>query len=211
MAQREVVKKVKNAVLYSDGTMRIDGVRGSYVHLDKPYKGKPKPGDGDGPAKYSIIGIMPKETHVEAKDLIIEVIKKLLADNKDARVAKDKRFIRDGDDQEKDEYVDSWTISAREERRPKVRDRSGELIDLEDVADQCQSGYWYNVLIRPWFQDNDFGKRVNAGLVGVQFVRKDETFGDGAIDESDAWDTLGDDDDDGISRKKSRDDDDDDL
>jgi hypothetical protein len=58
------------------------------------------------------------------------------------------------------------------------------------------SGYWYNILIRPWYQDNKFGKRLNAGLVGVQFVRKDEPFGMAAIDDSDAWDAVDSDEDD---------------
>ncbi len=199
MATRTIVKKVKNAVLFSDGTIRIDNVRGSYVHLDKAYKGRSEDGGSvEAVAKYSIVGIMPKGTHEAAKDLVMEVIRKVLADNKDAKVAKDKRFIRDGDDSEKDEYEKSWTVSAREERRPKCRDRAGELVEeIEDVREQFVSGYWFNILIRPWFQDNKYGKRVNAGLVGVQFVKKDETFGDGAIDDNDAWDTV-DDNDDGL-------------
>lgn len=201
MANRTVVKKVKNAVLFSDGTIRIDGIRGSYVHLDKPYKGKTDDGGTEAVAKYSIVALLPKATHEEAKSLIIESIGKLLKDNKDAKVAKDKRYIRDGDDQEKDEYEGMWTVSAREERKPACRDRNGELVAPEDVRDTFQSGYWFNVLIRPWYQDNKYGKRVNAGLVGVQFVKKDKTFGEGSIDDTDAWDAvegddgMGDDDD----------------
>ena len=191
MATRTIVKRVKNAVLFSDGTIRIDGVRGSYVHADKPYKGKTDDGGTEAVAKFSIVGIMPKATHEEARDLIIECIQKLLKDNKDAKVAKDKRYIRDGDDQEKDEYVDSWTVSAREERRPTCRDRSGEIVaEIEDVRNIFRSGYWFNILIRPWYQDNKYGKRVNAGLVGIQFVKKDKEFGEGSIDDTDAWEVV---------------------
>lgn len=190
MATRTVVKKVKNATLFSDGTIRIDGVRGSYVHADKPYKGKTDDGGTEAVAKYSIVGIMPKGTHEEAKALVVEAIGKLLKENKDAKVAKDKRFIRDGDEQEKDEYENAWTVSAREERKPACRDRNGELVEQEDIRDTFQSGYWYNILIRPWFQDNKYGKRVNAGLVGIQFVKKDKTFGEGSIDDTGAWDTV---------------------
>lgn len=192
MATLEIKKRVKNAVLYTNGTIRIDNVRGSYVHVDKPYKGKAKRDDGsDADPKYSMVSILPKGTHEEAKNLILEVIKQLLADNKDAKVAKDKRFIRDGDDAERDEYENSFTVSASELRKPKCRDRNGELVDdLESIREMFKSGYWFNVLIRPWFQDNDYGKRVNAGLVGVQFVKKDKTFGDGEIDETGAWDRV---------------------
>jgi hypothetical protein len=195
MASLEVKKKVKNAVLYTNGMIRIDNVRGSYVHLDKPYAGRADDGS-DATPKFSIIGILPKETHEEAKRLIVEEMTRIL-DEKKSKVAKDKKFIRDGDDQEKDEYEGAWTVSAREERKPKCRDRAGNLVeDRDEIADMFVSGYWYNILIRPWYQDNKFGKRLNAGLVGVQFVRKDEPFGMAAIDDSDAWDAVDSDEDD---------------
>lgn len=202
MAQREIKKRVKNAVWFSDGTIRIDNVRGSYVHVDKPYAGKNQSDDDGNKAvpKYSIVGILMKDTHVEAKDLCLERIKELLAENKDAKVAKDKRFIRDGDDQEKEEYENAWTVSAREEKTPKCRDLAGNLItDPATIRQMFQSGYWFNILIRPWFQDNKYGKRVNAGLVGIQFVKKDKTFGEGEIDESDAWEVQQNHDNDGLN------------
>lgn len=214
MATMEVKKRVKNGVLYANGCIRIDNVRGSYVHADKPYKGKAKRDDGsDATPKFSIVSILSKDTHVEVKDLIQEVIAQVLKDNKDAKVPKDKRFIKNGDDAEKDEYVGAWTVSCSEVNKPKCREKNGELIDdPERIRELFKSGYWFNVLIRPWFQDNDYGKRVNAGFVGIQFVKKDKTFGEGEIDESDAWDSVeGDDDDDGMTTStssKAQDDDD---
>ena len=91
-------------------------------------------------------------------------------------------------------------FQEREENKPKCRDRAGELItDISEIRSMFQSGYWFNILIRPWFQDNSFGKRVNAGLVGVQFVKKDKTFGEASIDDEGAWDTVeGDDGSDGL-------------
>lgn len=198
MATLEVAKRVKNCVIYKNGLIRIDNVRGSYVHVDKPYKGKNQKRDDGSEAepKYSLVAILPKDTHEEARKLIVDAITQLLKDNKDAKVAKDKRFIRDGDDAEKEEYEGAYTVSAAELRKPKCRDRAGELIELpEDIREMFKSGYWFNILIRPWFQDNDYGRRVNAGLVGVQFVKKDKTFGEGEIDDSDAWDTVDGDDD----------------
>jgi hypothetical protein len=192
MASREITKRGKNFVIYSDGTMRIDNVRGSYVHADKPYKGKAKRDDGgEAPAKYSIVGIMPKDTHEEAYKACCDFIKKILADNKDAKVGKKDWFVRDGDDSAKDEYENAWTVNASEQRKPKCRDRAGELVDdPEDIREKFQSGYWFNILIRPWFQDNDYGKKVNAGFTAIQFVKKDKTFGMGEIDDSDVWDKV---------------------
>lgn len=216
MATMEVKKRVKNAVLYTNGCIRIDNVRGSYVHVDKPYKGKAKRDDGkDAEPKFSIVGILYKDTHGEAKDLILERINELLKENKDAKVPKDKRFIKNGDDAEKEEYENAYTISASEINAPKCRERSGELIDRADggerIRELFKSGYWFNILIRPWYQDNDYGKRVNAGLVGVQFVKVDKTFGEGEIDESDAWDAVEGDDGMGSTGKSKPQDDDDGL
>lgn len=195
MAGMNAVKRVKNAVLFDNGTIRIDGCRGSYVHLDKPYKGKSQEGESsEGIAKYSIVGLLPKETHGEVEKLLRDFIEKMKKDNKNVKIAKDKLFLRDGDDQDKTEYEGMWTVSAREERKPFCRDKSGELVtDIGEIREMFMSGYWYSILIRPWLQDNKYGKRINAGLVGVMFQKKDETFGDGGIDDSNAWEGVADD------------------
>lgn len=184
---REVFSKAtgaKTATLYSDGTIMIYGIRGSYCHLDAPYKGKnPKPGDI---AKYSMVGLMPKKSHVEAKDLIKAEMDRVMRENKVEDLPADKKFLRNGDLAGKPEYKDMWSISAREERKPHIRDRNGVKVAPEDVKSQFQSGYWYNMLIRPWWQpDKGYGRRVNSGLMAVQFVRTDETFGEGGIDDED--------------------------
>lgn len=195
MATMEVKEKGKNYRIYTNGCIRIDNVRGSYVHADKPFKKKGDP--DDKVSKYSMVGLLPKATHEEAREAIEKFIKGLLKDNKDAKVGKKDWFIRDGDDSAKDEQQDCWTVNASEARKPKCRDRSGEIVDeTEEIAEMFRSGYWFNMLIRPWFQDNEHGKKVNAGLVGIQFVKKDKTFGQGDIDESDAWDEVEGDDDD---------------
>lgn len=66
------------------------------------------------------------------------------------------------------------------------------MTEDEKVADMVYGGCWAHILIRPWYQDGKkvgagYGKRVNAGLVGVQFIRDDEPFGEGRIDDTDAW------------------------
>src|SRR5574337_229731 len=109
MANREVVKTVKNAILYSDGTIRVDNVRASYPHLGSKFKDK----DGkDG--KFGIVGMLPKETHVEAKNLLKEAMDKLLSENGDVKVASDKKFLRNGDDSDNESYAGHWTVSTSE-------------------------------------------------------------------------------------------------
>lgn len=219
---REVKKKVKNAILYTDGTIRISGVRFSYPHLRRPYKGD----DDKGEAKFGVVALLPKKTHRAAKDLIKERIEELLKENKVKALSSDKKFLRDGDASGKAEHEGHYTVSARESRRPPLRNRDNSVVEPEDADEVFQPGYWGDVLIRPWYQNNKFGKRVNAGLSSVQFVKKDEVFGEGRLSDEDLDDTFEnygdpDDDDDSVDEddedetprrrsklKRSRDDDD---
>lgn len=189
MAVLEIKKRVKNAILYTNGCIKIENVRFSYPHLDKPFAGKAKNDEGKAATpKYGIVGMLPKKTHVEAKDLIKEAMDALMQANECPKLAPEKKFMRNGDDQDEPVYEGHWTVSAREERAPSIRDKRGTLVtDPKAIANLIEGGYWGHILIRPWFQDNDYGKRINAGLVGVQHIRDDETFGEGRIDDSDAW------------------------
>lgn len=203
MAKREVVKKGKNFVIYSDGTIRVDNVRGSYLNWARPGK----PGKDGGEPSYSATGIMPKGTHKEAMLAIKAFIEQMLADAK-KKVGKDKWFLRNGDDSDKDEYANAYTVSCREKKRPRARDKDKSPLDPHEDAEKIISGYWVNLLIRPWIQDNDYGKRVNANFVAIQLVRKDKPFGEGQLgdddiddsfdDVDDGDDDIDDDDDDGL-------------
>lgn len=210
MADLTVKTRGKNYVLYNEGVLRIDNVRASYPHLAKPYAGKNnKTDDGkEKTPKFSIIGMLPKTTHVEAKDALKEFINELLKQNDNATVSADKKFLRNGDDHEKETYHGYWTVSASESRRVPVRDRNGVLVDEGKIENMFYPGCRVNILIAPWFQDGKttgagYGKRVNAGLKGVQFAGDDERIGgENYIDDSNAWDTG-----DAESGKSSSDDD----
>ena len=64
------------------------------------------------------------------------------------------------------------------------------LAEWQQTPDRVQR--W---VIDVWAQNNQYGKRINAQLDGVQFVRDGEPFGEGGIS-VDAFDAFGDDDDD---------------
>lgn len=187
MAKKEkakIVKKVANAALFSDGLIRVSNVRLSYPHLDRPYK---KEGDA-GVAKYGVVGLLPKDTHKAAKKLIEEEIEKLMKEAKVRALPADKKFLRDGDESGKEEHEGHWTISAREERRPILKEFSdGELVlvEPEDAKETFYGGCWASLLIRPWFQNNKHGKRANAGLSAVTKKADDDAFGEGRISEED--------------------------
>jgi hypothetical protein len=45
-------------------------------------------------------------------------------------------------------------------------------------------------VIELWAQNNNYGKRINANLLGVQFLKDDEPFADGekaSVDDFDAF------------------------
>ena len=204
MPALEIKKKVANAILYTNGLVKIENVRFSYPHADKPFAGKSNNSE-DGSekkeqkAKYGIIGMLPKKTHAAAHGLINEAIDALLKANKSGdgtvpTVGSQKKFMTNGDDHEQSEtYGGHWLVSCREERKPSVRDKRGNLVtDPAEIRKIIVGGYWGHILIRPWYQDGQrvgkgYGRRVNAGFVGVQHIKDDETFGEGVIDDSDAW------------------------
>lgn len=187
---RTIVKKVKNAILYSDGCIRIDNVIASYPHLDKAWAKN----ESDR-KKFSITGLAPKETHDEAKSLLVEEINKLLVSSKIGKLAGEHKFVRNGDDSGKDENEGRWVIKASEnpERRPSVRTTRGTLMEIDEIADKVYPGCIVNILLRPWAQNNQHGKKINANLIGVQFVRDGERLGEAPIDDEGAWDELDDD------------------
>jgi Protein of unknown function (DUF2815) len=106
----------------------------------------------------------------------------------------DKVFLRDGDEESWDGYEGCWYVSAnaRPEDRPAVLTNRGQKdqktgklhwIPAEPGgAASPYSGCYVNMIIQVWCQDNKHGKRVNAQLKCVQFVRDGEPFSAGRID-----------------------------
>lgn len=211
MAALTLVKEVKNAKLYKDAggqpLIRIDGVRLSYPFLGTPSEDEND--DGEKVKKWRVVGMMPKDTHQAAHDLIVSEIEKIIKAN-EAKVPKDKWFLADGDDKEGEEMADHWLVTASDGKiRPKCRDRKGQVIDdIDKIDEMFYGGCWGHLLIRPWFfggkaknSAKTYPKRVAAGLNGVVFFKDDKPFGSGRIDDEEAWgdisgnsDPMGDDD-----------------
>lgn len=196
------LRTVENAELFKASTpdkkgkdvlyIKLKNGRFSYPHIDKPYKGKNDKGEEQ--SKYGVKFMMPYGTHKAACDLVAETIEKILKINGDAILASDRKFMRDGKDLGEKLYLGHWIVSANESKQPKARNVDNEVITDNSVkADLFQGGHWGDIFVRPWFQDGQtfgkgYGKRMNCGLVGIRFTKKDETFGEGQIDDSDAWD-----------------------
>src|SRR5690606_7305937 len=89
----KIIKKVAGATWYEGHVLKLENVRASYPHLDKPYSGE----DGGVPS-FGVVALMDKKTQRPMALLVNEAIAALLKENQDAKVAKDKKCLRDGDD-----------------------------------------------------------------------------------------------------------------
>lgn len=75
-------------------------------------------------------------------------------------------------------YAGMHFVNASSETRPAIRDRDKSQLTEEDG--KPYSGCYVNAILDIWPQDNQFGKRVNATLKGLQFVKDGDAFSGGA-------------------------------
>lgn len=162
---------MSNIVFREDGTILIKNVRGSYLHLFEPWGM-----EGDKKKSYSGKFLLDKTTHGAEIKALGQHIVKMCVDTFKTKLATDKLFLRDGDESGKPEQEGNWVVSASDSKtRPNVIDRDKSPIVESD--DKVYSGCYVNVLIRPWVQNHaQYGKRINANLLAVQFVKDGERF-----------------------------------
>ena len=149
---------------------------------------------GEDTGKYDATFILDKEDH---KDLIKEIKTKMkaLADEKlKGKVPPDdKRCLKDGDETEREEQINSYVVKASTKKRPMVLDRDRTPVTAEDGV--IYAGAYVNSIVTLWAQDNAYGRRINASLDGVMFCAHGEPFGPPGIaaDEFDAFEDATDD------------------
>lgn len=194
--KRKLVRKVPGVcALFSDGSIRLINVRLSHPHVATAQKNESE--DGTETLTFSCGAYMPKTTHKPAMVMCRDRIAELLREAKIKAVASDKKFIKDGDTLAKDEAEGMWSISSRERNRPQLRGPKNdpetgkpERLTPAQAQGMFYGGCYGDLLIRPWVQNNKYGKRVNAGLVAVQFKKDGEPFGEGRISDDDVDDSF---------------------
>lgn len=140
--------------------------------------------------KYEATFLIPK-TDIATVTMIREAIEGAMTDKyrgKKVSIPEHKWCFQDGDNKDYDGYADHWSFKASNSRRPTIvnRDKSP-VIESDEII---YAGCYVNASVEIWIQDNNYGKRVNANLHGVQFVRDGDTFGAGDIDALDDFDEL---------------------
>lgn len=76
-------------------------------------------------------------------------------------------------------YEGNLFFNANNTVRPTVVDRDRSPLVAADG--KPYSGCYVNVIIDVWAQDNQYGKKVNAQLQGIQFVKDGEAFSGGGV------------------------------
>lgn len=169
------------------------------VRISFPDLFEAKSFDGNQDPKYGAQFLIEKEG--DNYDAVVKAMKAVAkdawkdkADKALANLNKTgKTCLNDGDEKDYDGYADMYYISARSKSRPTVIDKDKTPLTKDDG--KPYSGCYVNAAIDIWAQDNNFGKRVNATLRGVQFFKDGDPFSGSSEASADEFDVFESDDD----------------
>lgn len=154
------------------------------VRLAFPSLFEAKTVNGEGePAFSAVFLIEPADPQTKAVEQAIAAVAKDKFGAKTDAVLKamkaaDKTCLHDGNTKaEYAGFADMLFVSARGKARPLVLDSDKSPLTAADG--RPYAGCYVNASIDLWAQDNSFGKRVNAQLRGVQFLRDGDAFAGG--------------------------------
>lgn len=161
----------------------LTNVRLSFANIFEPK------GFNGGEPRYSasfLINKDDKENLTKVKDAIKDVSKMEWA-NDLPKFKENQLCLRDGDGETWDGYEGHMFVSSGNRLKVAVRDMDGTDLtkssEYNNPGDKPLSGDYVNAIIEVWAQNNSFGKRLNANLVGVQYIKTGERFGKGSDDD----------------------------
>jgi len=170
--------------------LKLENVRLAFPTL---FEAKTVNGEGK-PAFSASFLLAPDDPQVATIEAAIEAVAKEKWGAKADVVlkqmrAQDKVCLHDGDLKANyDGFPGSLYVSARTAVRPLVIDK-----DKSPLAEQDgkpYAGCYVNASIELWPQDNNYGKRINASLRGVQFLRDGDAFAGGAPADESEFDDI---------------------
>lgn len=103
--------------------------------------------------------------------------------------AADKICLHNGDSKDYDGYAGMLFINATNTAKPYVFDKDAKT-HLDSTSGIPYAGCYVNASIQLWAMDNQYGKRINASLGGVQFIRDGQAFGAGRFADEDDFADL---------------------
>lgn len=153
-----------------EGQIILTNVRGSFLDI---FRAKSV---NDGEPRFSANFLLDKEKDAaQIKKIGAEIRKIEAAKNKGKALPSDKVCLRDGDEKEYDGYAGQMFLSAANKKRPTVVDRDNSPLTEDDG--KPYAGCYVDGVVRLWWQDNKFGKRINASLEVIRFRKDGEAFG----------------------------------
>ena len=165
------------------------------VRLAFPVLFEAKTVNGEGKPAFSASFLLdPADHQVKALNQAIEQVAKDKWGAKAEAIlkqmrAQDKVALHDGDLKANyDGFPGNLYVSARSATRPLVIDKDKSPLTEQDG--KPYAGCFVNASIELWPQDNNYGKRVNASLRGVQFFRDGDAFAGGGAASEDEFDDI---------------------
>lgn len=165
------------------------------VRLAFPVLFEAKTVNGEGkPAFSASFLIDPADPQVKALNAAIDQVANDKWGAKAAAILKqmratDKVALHDGDLKSNyDDFPGNLYVSARSSTRPLVINNDKSPLTEQDG--KPYAGCFVNASIELWAQDNNYGKRVNASLRGVQFLRDGDAFAGGGAASEDEFDDI---------------------
>lgn len=167
----------------------------SNVRLAFPVLFEAKTVNGEGKPAFSASFLLdPADPQVKTlNDAIEQVAKEKWGAKADAILkqmrAQDKVCLHDGDLKSNyDGFPGYLYVSSRGATRPLVIDK--DKTPLSEQDGRPYAGCYVNASVELWSQDNNYGKRVNASLRGVQFFRDGDAFAGGGAASEDEFDDI---------------------
>lgn len=171
------------------GRVMLKNVRLAFPSLFEPSTF----GEGD-PAYQATFIIAGDDPQVAAINKAIDAVARekwgAKADaNLKALRATGKVALKSGDEKSQyDGFEGNWFIAPRSKTRPTIVDE--QRAPLSERDGKMYAGCYVNASLDIWVQDNGYGKRINASLRGVQFLRDGEAFGGGRPASADEFDEV---------------------
>lgn len=173
-------------VAYDDGTFKLKDVRISYPHIWKLWSK-----NESDTKKFSATFLLRfEERRADIVMLRNAALKmagefyklapvKLKSGRVEVPFTAANLFLRDAAGNASEGYEGCWIVKASEKTRPTIVDSNKKPLAEDDgkllAGDHC------NVVIRPWAQkDGQYGKKVNANLLLIQYLREGERLGGSA-------------------------------
>jgi len=89
-----------------------------------------------------------------------------------------------------DGYAGGVYITCGRDTPPQVIQADGKPIDpsntlaYQQLTRAMYGGCYVNAAVKPWLQENKYGRGIRCDLVAIQFAKDGEAFGEGAVDAS---------------------------